>query len=234
MRFLRIIFFWFFFALSACSNSYHANKHLSWSRAMQKVMREYSAHAELNFAHDYDRVGVEYPGKKLAFLIFKEPKLFLIYVKSNHQWKYLRTYKILAASGTIGPKLKSGDDQVPEGIYKIIGLNPESHFDLSLHLNYPNAYDLAQAKIDNRHNLGSNIFIHGDDKSVGCIALGNASIQQIFPLVDTIGFNNVEVIIAPEDFRIKPIRYNLQDPLWVTDLYKKISSKLRQFPLPRA
>jgi len=68
-------------------------------------------------------------------------------------------YRITAASGTAGPKLREGDRQVPEGIYRIVGLNPNSRYHLSMKLDYPNAFDRHQAARDGRARPGSDIFI---------------------------------------------------------------------------
>ena len=70
-------------------------------------------------------------------------------------------------------KLKEGDGQVPEGIYHIDSLNPNSMFHLSIRLDYPNSFDKQQGKIDGRKELGSDIMIHGNTCSSGCLAIGD-------------------------------------------------------------
>jgi hypothetical protein len=60
----------------------------------------------------------------------------------------LKTYPILAGSGTLGPKLVEGDGQVPEGLYRVESLNPNSSFHLALRVNYPNEFDRAKGKLD--------------------------------------------------------------------------------------
>ncbi len=65
------------------------------------------------------------------------------------------------------PKFKEGDGQIPEGIYGIEYLNPNSKFHLSMKINYPNSFDKEMAKIDNRKNLGGDIMIHGSNKTIG-------------------------------------------------------------------
>lgn len=74
---------------------------------------------------------------------------------------HIKSYPILAASGSIGPKLRESDMQVPEGVYQIESLNPNSQFHLSLRVNYPNEFDREQARIDGRAQLGGDIMIHG-------------------------------------------------------------------------
>ncbi|WP_235378866.1 hypothetical protein [Candidatus Coxiella mudrowiae] len=69
--------------------------------------------------------------------------------RSSGRWHYIRSFSILAfSSGGPGPKLHDRDHQVPEGIYNIVGYNPDSRFDLSLMLNYPNAFDQYHAELD--------------------------------------------------------------------------------------
>ena len=91
----------------------------------------------------FQRAGVQFPPKQLALLIFKKNQRLDLWAKdANHKgWVQIRSFSILAASGNPGPKLEEGDHQVPEGIYHITRLNPYSHFDLSMGLDYPNAFD---------------------------------------------------------------------------------------------
>ncbi|NJN46820.1 MAG: L,D-transpeptidase family protein [Candidatus Competibacteraceae bacterium] len=95
-------------------------------------------------------------------------------------WQPIKHYPVLAASGTLGPKLCEGDRQVPEGIYRIKSLNPNSAYHLSLELDYPNAFDLRQAERDGRNNPGSAICIHGKAVSVGCLAMGDTAIEELY------------------------------------------------------
>jgi murein L,D-transpeptidase YafK len=81
------------------------------------------------------------------------------------------------ASGKAGPKLREGDGQVPEGIYRIDGLNPNSSYHLSLKLNYPNDFDLEQARTEGRTELGGDIFIHGKAVSIGKTRAGRVGIR---------------------------------------------------------
>src|SRR5436190_607476 len=80
-------------------------------------------------------------------------------------WRFVREYPVMAASGGRGPKLREGDGQVPEGMYTIDWLNPNSSYHLSMHVDYPNAFDRAHAADDGRTALGGAIMIHGRDVS---------------------------------------------------------------------
>jgi len=94
----------------------------------------------------------------------------------------LKTYPICAASGALGPKRRVGDGQVPEGFYIIDRFNPYSSYHLSLGLNYPNAQDRQRAAAAGIGNPGGDIFIHGDCVSIGCLAMGDAAIEEIYLL----------------------------------------------------
>ena len=121
------------------------------------------------------------------------------------------------------------DRQVPEGIYRLEALNPDSRFDLSMELNYPNSEDQYHARMDGRSDLGGEIFIHGNKLSIGCIAIGDANIQQLFVLVYEVGMRNVTVIVAPNDLRYeKPLRSS-EKVSWLPQLYGEIYQALLPF-----
>ncbi|PHQ80420.1 MAG: hypothetical protein COB66_04805 [Coxiella sp. (in: Bacteria)] len=219
--------------LSACATQSIAQKTVPWNQAMQKKLADYGWYSHEKLAPYFAKENLPYAPKNIAFLVFKNTKKFEVYARSNtHQsWKYIKTYPIYAASGGAGPKLHEGDDQVPEGIYHITGLNPRSRFDLSMHLNYPNQFDRAEAQADHRHHLGGDIFIHGDRRSIGCIALGNEAIEQLFPLVYAVGEHHVTVVIAPNDLRRERPLASHEHPRWMPTLYAKLSHELAAFPL---
>jgi hypothetical protein len=140
----------------------------------------------------------------------------------------VRAWRVLAASGKSGPKLREGDHQVPEGIYRIKHLNPNSAFHLSLKLDYPNVADRARAAQDGRQNLGGDIFIHGKDVSVGCLAIGDEAIEELFWLVGTAGKDRFTVVIVPTDLRRSTPE--TRGPAWVADLYRELTAELMLFP----
>src|SRR5207244_3968581 len=116
-----------------------------------------------------------YPPAELALLAFKQERLLEVYAtdKKMGGFKFVQAYPILGASGELGPKLREGDGQVPEGLYAINFLNPNSLYHLSLRVSYPNDFDRAQAKRDGRQKLGGDIMIHGSFASIGCLAMGD-------------------------------------------------------------
>ncbi|HSP77399.1 MAG TPA: L,D-transpeptidase family protein, partial [Myxococcaceae bacterium] len=92
----------------------------------------------------------------------------------------VRTYPFCAASGELGPKRREGDLQVPEGFYVIDLFNPRSQFHLSLRVSYPNASD---RKLADARRPGQNIFIHGGCASIGCIAIEDEPIEELYLMV---------------------------------------------------
>jgi murein L,D-transpeptidase YafK len=96
--------------------------------------------------------------------------------------KLIRIYPIAAASGGPGPKRREGDMQVPEGVYHVARFNPNSRFHLSLGLNYPNKADLIQG---NSSRPGGDIYIHGNQVSIGCLAMTDPKIDEIYSLASS-------------------------------------------------
>jgi murein L,D-transpeptidase YafK len=141
------------------------------------------------------------------------------------------TYPILGASGVLGPKLREGDLQVPEGIYPITELNPNSTHQVSLRIGYPNGFDRAQAALDGRTNLGGDIMIHGGRASIGCIAVGDQVSEDLFVLAADTGVSNITVVISPVDFREgRTLPASTNQPAWIPTLYNKIKATLVELP----
>ena len=152
-----------------------------------------------------------------------------MWADDGHGWKFVRFYPILAASGKPGPKRLEGDRQVPEGIYRVAELNPNSAYHLSMKLNYPNEFDREHAAKDGRTNLGGDIFIHGKAASIGCLAMGDTAIEELFVMADDAGLNNVEIAIVPFDPRTRNLQPRPDDPSWVAELYAIMTAYFKPF-----
>lgn len=137
---------------------------------------------------------------------------------------------ILRASGGPGPKLAEGDGQVPEGIYAIESLNPNSRHHLALKVGYPNESDRSWADSDGRTALGGDIMIHGGSLSIGCIAIGDPAIERVFPLAEEVGVEDVRVVIAPSDLRVESPQRAAGSPALLGALYSELRRELEQFP----
>jgi murein L,D-transpeptidase YafK len=176
--------------------------------------------------------GFSYPLKKFALLAIKDASLLQLYgYDPSGKAVHIKDYAVLAKSGTPGPKLREGDRQIPEGIYKINFLNPNSLYHLSLRLNYPNDFDEAMARKDGRTQLGGDIMIHGRNVSIGCIAIGDPGIEEVFCLAARAGLQNIKVIIVPSDWRVNPLNPRAAaNPPWLPDLYAKLQDELARLP----
>ena len=137
-------------------------------------------------------------GGRLRILVFKNERRVEVQAPG---WATPRIYPMTKFSGTLGPKLKEGDRQIPEGVYGIEYLNPNSSYHLSMKVSYPNAFDRAHAQTDGRTSLGGDIMIHGKDVTVGCVPIGDDAIEELFYFVHSVGIKNVAVVIAPYDMR---------------------------------
>ena len=126
------------------------------------------------------KLGLKYPLRNVFLRAFKaERRLELWAADGPGPMVRVRGYDIAAASGDLGPKRRAGDLQVPEGVYRIDRFNPHSRFHLSLGLNYPNASDLRRS---DPQNPGADIFIHGNRVSIGCLAMTDPVIDEIYPV----------------------------------------------------
>lgn len=188
----------------------------------------------------FDTAKVAYPPAKILMLGLKQEEKLEIYAKvagSSNQddaYVYVCSYPILAMSGGPGPKLKRGDNQVPEGFYTLT-LEPNTPFHLALRLNYPSPFDLMHAAQDGRLSPGSDIMIHGNQCSAGCLAMGDPTSEDLFTLVADTGESNIDVVLVPHDFRADPKMDTPQGaPVWVKDLYAELSKKLGTLKKPAA
>jgi len=135
-------------------------------------------------------------GDPLFIRIFKYTAELEIWIKVAGRYELLQTYEVCRQSGYLGPKLKEGDLQGPEGFYFVnkSRLNPNSRFHLSFNLGYPNKYDRVHRR------TGSALMVHGDCVSVGCFAMTDNKIEEIYELVEGAlddGQNIVRVHIFP-------------------------------------
>ena len=123
--------------------------------------------------------GLSY-GAPLFIRVFKESKELEVWLQNGKQFELFKTYAIHHFSGSLGPKLKEGDRQAPEGFYFVTPdrMNPNSRFHLSFNLGYPNAYDQAHGR------TGSALMVHGSTVSIGCYAMTDERIEEIYTLAD--------------------------------------------------
>jgi murein L,D-transpeptidase YafK len=165
------------------------------ARARSKLVVSGSSFAQQQLQHNRVRVaqkmagprilqrfidrGIRYPAAEVYLRAFKQERMLELWVRPANESRFqlLHTYAICAASGEPGPKRRQGDAQVPEGFYTIDLFNPVSSYHLSMRVNYPNQRD----RIVNRgRRMGGDIYIHGGCKSIGCLAITNSGIEEIY------------------------------------------------------
>ncbi|MBT0728388.1 peptidoglycan meso-diaminopimelic acid protein amidase [Rosenbergiella australiborealis] len=143
-----------------------------------------------------NQLKTELLGSPVFIQIFKSERVLELYAKVGNQFRLLDRFSICKFSGGLGPKRTEGDFKSPEGFYTIGAsqLHPDSHYYRAINLGFPNQYDR-----DNGYH-GNYLMIHGDCVSIGCYAMTNSGIAQIFNYV-TAAFHNgqsqIEVNIYP-------------------------------------
>ncbi len=167
---------------------------------------------------------------KIALVVYKKERQMELWLREP-TYKKLKTYKMFGFSGKAGPKNKQGDFQIPEGLYRASILNPNSSYYLSVGINYPNKNDRKRGKADNITDMGGDIFIHGRDKTIGCVPIGDHWIEEIFYIVGTVGLTNTQVLIAPSRLPLPPLEelgLNAKNEL-IKEKYSQLTAELTQF-----
>ncbi len=200
-------------------------------KTTDEIVQLYGKRARAEITPYFAKAKISYPPEKVTFLAMKEEKTLEVWASNKgDRYTFIRSYNIQKMSGQEGPKLREGDRQVPEGRYKVVGLNPNSAYHLSMKLNYPNKFDLLHAQNEGRTEPGTNIFIHGKSVSIGCLAMGDKTIEELFVLSKDVGINNIEIVISPYDPRVKKLIYNKNSlPKWVGELYMNIEKTYGQY-----
>jgi len=200
----------------------------------QRTTAEVIAALEPTIAGRFAKVEELTDGRDLAILAFKEEQVVQLYKnvgsKKAASWTFVKSWPFTATCGQSGPKLKEGDRQIPEGVYGIEYLNPNSSYHLSIKIDYPNAFDRRKAESDGRSDLGGDIMIHGSAITVGCVPIGNPGIEELFYLVAKNGYKNTKIIFAPRDLRGGTQAPDVESVTWETDLYALIRRALEVFP----
>lgn len=203
---------------------------------LKSRLAEIEPEAKARLVARFKKANVAWPPSEIALIAIKDEKAVELHVRSGDEpWKHVHRYPVKAASGGSGPKLKRGDKQVPEGVYRIVYLNPNSAFHVSLRVNYPNAFDRLMARKDKRRDLGGDIMIHGKKSSAGCLAMGDPAAEELFVLAAITGQSKVKLVIAPTDFRRSKIpAVGADQPKWLPKLYLRIATEMADFkPSPK-
>ncbi len=165
-------------------------------------------------------------GVPVLLRIFKEESKLEVWAEKEGRFQPVLTYDICKWSGRLGPKLREGDGQAPEGFYFASShqLNPRSSYHRAINIGFPNAYDQAHGR------TGSFLMIHGACVSIGCYAMTDAGIDDIYRLVEgalKAGQASVPIHILP--FRMTAengVRHT--DSVW-TDFWNNLAEGDRMF-----
>ena len=205
---------------------------------IEERVAQYGPSARARLLPYFAAAGVPYPPDRFLLLGLKQERELQLYAAGPGQaLAFIRSFPVKGASGVLGPKLREGDHQVPEGVYSIVYLNPNSVAHLSLALSYPNDFDRAHAAEDGRERaiLGGEIMIHGGWGSVGCLAIGDTAAEEVFVLAADAHWQEAVVVVSPVDFRRSalPADYQPAEP-WVDQLYAWLRSEIAALPPPRS
>jgi len=129
-------------------------------------------------------------------ILKREQRLDLWLRRGGGRYALFRSYDICKFSGELGPKLREGDRQAPEGFYRVgkAQLNPHSRHHLSFNLGFPNAFDRQLGR------TGSALMVHGGCSSIGCYAITDESVDQVYAVVEAAlgnGQDGIDVHVFP-------------------------------------
>lgn len=206
MRFFALICFLLFSLQSVAQEDLQAFKgaQLSSPRVSQAMMSFKDSARRL-----FESQGLNFPPNEIYLRSFKSCNEMELWGRNNEEeeFKKVKTYRVCALSGLLGPKRFEGDRQVPEGLYFIDEFNPRSEYYLSLLINYPNYSDVIMGE---RRKLGGEIYIHGGCVTVGCLPMTDDFIQELYVICLSAklnGQNNIPVHIFPTRFDQVGVNY---------------------------
>ncbi|MBL4803944.1 MAG: murein L,D-transpeptidase [Alphaproteobacteria bacterium] len=217
---MRLLLLICLFLTSACAASLPNSEQLELVKAAREEPLK-------QLVSDY---GLEY-GSPVFIRVFKQEEQLEVWMKDKEYDHYVlfASYPICEFSGELGPKLYEGDKQAPEGFYTVTadGMNPWSRHQLSFNIGYPNKYDEAYGR------TGSLIMIHGGCTSIGCYAMTDPAVEEIYLLVEASIKNGANVPVHIFPFRMNgknmtmamhhewfPFWVNLKDGYDAFELYR--------------
>ncbi|MBL7773154.1 MAG: hypothetical protein JNM95_09845 [Chitinophagaceae bacterium] len=191
------------------------NYQMSFDRVRNAFSKQEAAVKKL-----FSDKGIKYPCKNIFFRGIKATNELELWARNSYQDSFIliKTYKICALSGILGPKRYEGDLQVPEGFYFISEFKGNSNYHLAMLVNYPNYSDVIEG---DKEHPGGDIYIHGACMTVGCLPMTDPLIEEIYVLSLTARINgelNIPV-------HIYPIRYTQKSLDYIGKEYKDETAK---------
>ena len=216
--FVALLLLYFVTGSSFAQNSFVQNQ-----KSMVKIAEVFNREED-SLIKEFKAKQISWPPKALYIRTFKYDRIMEIWVKgkNGNSFQYLKSYPICMQSGTMGPKRVEGDYQVPEGFYYINEFNPNSNYHLSLGLNYPNASDRI---LSDPGQPGSDIYIHGNCVSTGCIPINDLPIEELY-IMGTYARANGQDFIPVHVF---PVKYDVKRSMDYLTQAVKDNKELKKF-----
>ena len=172
----------------------------------------------------FEAKGLVWPARYIYIPSFKYDSQLEVWVKNTQgePYRLFKNYHVCMQSGTMGPKRFQGDFQVPEGLYHIDEFNPNSLYHLSMGLNYPNASDKI---LSDSESPGGDIYIHGSCVSVGCIALSDEAVEEVYTIANAAHANGMEFIPV----HVFPVKYTVRGSAEYLSHLEKNNQTLKKF-----
>ena len=195
-------FFLFIIGTISIVNTYAQSNFIQTQKSSFRVSNAF-ANKESILAKEFAEKNLVWPANYIYIRSFKFDSQLEVWVKNSLQDKYelFKTYRVCMQSGTMGPKRVQGDFQIPEGFYYINEFNPRSAYHLSLGLNYPNSSDKI---LSDSLRPGNGIYIHGSCVSIGCVAVNDSDVEELYVLSAYARAAGQEYIPV----HIFPVKYN--------------------------
>lgn len=158
-------------------------------------------------------------GSAVFIRVYKQTSEMELWVQQGARYVHFKTYGICRWSGGLGPKMYEGDRQSPEGLYHITAadliVNPR--WDRAMNINYPNSYDVVNGR------SGSGILIHGKCGSVGCFAIQDQNVEEVYGAVRA-ALNNgqAEIPVLALPFRFASVAPTVNDTLQLSEFWSDL------------
>lgn len=217
-----------FFTISSAQTKSFLRKQKEYSRVREAYVEKDSL-----IRKHISQYNITHSTLNILIIAYKGEKELELWVKKKSEKRYflLNTYPICNTSGTLGPKRKEWDLQIPEGFYHIAAFNPTSRYFLSFCINYPNRSD----KILSPHlNPGDNICIHGSCATIGCLPMDDF-IKEIYIYAieaKNNGQNRIPVYVFPMRLNEKnynQLREKYKDDIVLLEFWKNLKEGYDKF-----
>jgi murein L,D-transpeptidase YafK len=173
---------------------------------------------EIDLAKEFEEKGLKL-GSPVFLRVYKQTSEMELWVQQGPRYELFKIYKICRWSGGLGPKFYEGDRQSPEGLYRITtsDLIVNKRWDRAMNINYPNTFDQLNGR------SGSSILIHGGCGSIGCFAIQNQNVEEVYGAVRAALRNSqayVPVLTLP--FRFSALAPEKEDTLHMNEFWSDL------------